>query len=71
MLIHVVKRGETIYTIAAQYGVTPYDIISTNELTNPDRLVPGQTLVILFPDQIYITRAGDTIYSIALANNTS
>jgi len=46
MLIHVVKPGENLYRIAKIYNTTPEKIIKTNELTNPDRLVIGQTIVI-------------------------
>jgi spore germination protein len=45
--IHVVRQGQSIYTIARQYGVSPQSIISDNELENPRQLVVGQTLVIM------------------------
>ena len=47
MIIHVVKPGDSVYTIAKRYGVTPLKIIEDNELTNPNDLVIGQTLVIV------------------------
>ena len=47
MTIHVVKPGESVYSIAQLYRVTPIKIISDNELENPAQLVIGQTLVIL------------------------
>lgn len=47
MVIYVVKLGDTIYTIAAQYGVSAAKIIEENQLTNADNLVTGQTIVIL------------------------
>ena len=34
-------------------------------LTSPGSLVPGQTLVILFPTLTHTVRGGETIYSIA------
>lgn len=46
LAIHVVKPGESIYSIAKIYGVSPNRIISENELTNPNALVVGQTIVI-------------------------
>ncbi len=43
---HTVSSGDTLSTIAQQYGVTIADIIEANDLTNPDRLSIGQTLLI-------------------------
>lgn len=64
MTIHVVRPGETVYSIAAMYGVSARDVIQYNELDEPNRLVLGQTIVILFPRRVHIVEAGDTIYSI-------
>lgn len=47
LIIHVVKPGDSIYTIARTYGVTPESIIRNNEIQNPNRLVVGQTVVIM------------------------
>jgi spore germination protein len=46
VLIHVVHRGETIYSIAHAYGVSSASIIQVSQPPHPDRLVPGQTLLI-------------------------
>ena len=46
MIIHVVKSGENLYSISKIYNTTPEKIIKDNELTEPNRLVIGQTLVI-------------------------
>ena len=46
-ILHTVATGETLLTIARQYGVTVNDILSANtDITNPNRIVPGQELVI-------------------------
>ncbi|WP_424237989.1 glycosyl hydrolase family 18 protein [Bhargavaea ginsengi] len=45
-MIHVVRQGDSLYTIARQYGVPAADIASANELPDPDVLVVGQALVI-------------------------
>lgn len=71
MVIHVVKPGENIYTIAAQYNVSPQKIISDNELANPNVLVPGQTLVILMPEEVYTVMPGDSLEDIARQFNTT
>ncbi|NLK40349.1 MAG: LysM peptidoglycan-binding domain-containing protein, partial [Clostridiales bacterium] len=65
MVIHTVQSGETIQSIARQYGVPPGRIINDNELESPETLVPGQTLVILFPSETYVVQGGDTLYTIA------
>lgn len=46
MIIYVVKEGDTIYSIAREFNKNPEALISENELTNPNRLVVGQTIVI-------------------------
>lgn len=43
---YVVKYGDTLSSIAAQYGVTVQQIIDANSLQNPDLLLPGQELII-------------------------
>ena len=71
MIIHVVQPGETIYSIANRYNVSPQKIIIDNELTNPNVLVPGQTLVILIPDMVHIVQPGETLADIARRYNTT
>jgi spore germination protein len=71
MIIHTVQAGETINSIAKRYNVSPQKIIRDNELKNPGNLVTGQTLVILFPDQVHIVKPGETLEEIARANNTT
>jgi murein DD-endopeptidase MepM/ murein hydrolase activator NlpD len=43
---HTVGRGETIYHIAHEYGVTPERLMAVNGLGNPRELHVGQMLVI-------------------------
>ncbi len=45
-VIHVVKRGETLGTIAASYGVTVAAIIRANNINNPNLIVTGTKLTI-------------------------
>lgn len=68
MIIHVVRSGETIYSIARNYGVTPLSIIQNNDLGPQTKLVVGQTLVILYADRVYTVKEGDTLTSIAEQN---
>jgi len=43
---HVVQPGETLRGIARQYGVTTEELISLNQLSDPNRIVVGQRLKI-------------------------
>lgn len=65
MRIHVVKSGESIYTIAQQYRVSAEKIISDNELANPGQLVVGQTIVIQEGTRSHMVQPGESLYSIA------
>lgn len=69
--IYVVKPGDSIYTIGRQFGVSPEKIIRDNEITNPGRLVVGQSLVILRDNFRYTVVAGDSLYSIARKYGTT
>lgn len=44
--VHVVQPGETLTSIAAQYGVSPQAIMQANDMENPNRIVSGQRLTI-------------------------
>lgn len=61
MLIHVVEQGETINSIAEKYNTSAQLIIYNNEIQNPNNLVVGQTIVILFPQVIHTVEEGDTV----------
>ena len=65
MTIHVVKAGDTMDTIASQYGVSRERIIIENELPNPDKLIIGQSIGIRVPDTVYTVVEGDTLTSVA------
>jgi putative chitinase len=44
--IHIVRRGETLYSIARRYGTTVWAIAAANNLHNPNVIYAGQRLVI-------------------------
>ena len=71
MDIHVVKSGDTLYSIALQHGVPMSQLILDNQLPEPDRLVVGQAIVIQYPEQTYTVQAGDTLFSIAATHQTT
>ena len=44
---HTVRRGDTLYAIARGHGVSPQRLIAANpQITDPNRIFPGQTIVI-------------------------
>jgi spore germination protein len=65
MQIHVVKRNESLTTIARTYQTTVQDIVEANELPNPNNLVIGQSIVIPIVGRFYFVQSGDSLYSIA------
>ena len=65
MVIYVVQPGDTLESIAREYGVPVSRIISQNELGSNTNLAVGQTLVIQYPEQIYTVQSGDTLEKIA------
>lgn len=71
MIIHIVQPEETIYSIAEQYGQNVDVLIRNNDVVDPNNLVVGQAILILFPDQTYIVQEGDTLANIAENNNIS
>jgi len=65
MLIHVVTRGETIYSIAAAYGVDPQRLMWDNGIGAEGALAVGQALLLLFPRQFHAVQEGDSLTAIA------
>ncbi|MGH4117391.1 glycoside hydrolase family 18 protein [Clostridium sp.] len=66
MIIHVVKSGESLYSISRLYNVSFNKIAVDNELADPNRLIVGQTLVILGGVRTHIVASGQTFYTIAV-----
>lgn len=71
MVIHVVRQGDSVYSIGRRYGVPASKIISDNELENPERLVIGQTLVVLADNISHTIQSGETLYSLARRYGTT
>ena len=61
MYIHTVKEGETVYSIAEKYGVSPSKIIENNLIAQPSKLIVGEELLILVPTRTYSVRNGDSL----------
>ena len=47
--IRIVKRGESLMSIAAEYGVTPQAITHANNIADPNLIRVGQRLIIPRP----------------------
>src|SRR5262245_20066755 len=43
---HVVARGETLFSIAQQYGTTVDAMAAANNIANPSQIFAGQTLIV-------------------------
>jgi spore germination protein len=65
MQIHVIRRNESLTSIARAYHTTVNDIIEANELPNPNDLVVGQSIVIPIIGRFYFVQPGDSLFSIA------
>jgi LysM repeat protein len=48
-ITYVVRAGDTLFGIAAEYGVSVEDLMRANDLTDPNFLTLGQTLTIPVP----------------------
>ena len=71
MEIYTVRAGDTIFSIARQFGVPEARIVSDNLITEPTRLTVGESLIIRYPTQTYTVRGGDTLSSISAETGTS
>ena len=80
---YVVRRGDTLFSIARRFGTTIGAIAQANGISNPRYIRAGQRLMIpgaypaCAPPQavpgttVYIVRRGDTLYSIARRYHTT
>ena len=69
---YVVKRGDTLYSIALDYNVSVDELKNINNLTS-NLLNIGQVLKIPteLDETIYVVKSGDNLYSIANRYNTT
>ncbi len=47
MSIYIVQNGDTLWKIAKKYNTSIDDIIMVNDIENPDKIYPGERLLIL------------------------
>ena len=71
-LYYTVKKGDSPYYIAKEYGVDYKVLLALNGLDEEDYIYPNQTIIV--PDKdvnIYMTRDNDTIDDIVKRYDTS
>ena len=70
---HIVQWGENLSYIAARYGTTVHAIVQANSIPNPNRIYPGQRLIIpcgstygpAYGCTYYTVQYGDTLSGLA------
>ncbi|WP_259779893.1 LysM peptidoglycan-binding domain-containing M23 family metallopeptidase [Aestuariispira ectoiniformans] len=67
---HVVRKGQTLYSIARAYGTPLRTIITANNLTPPYKLQTGQRLTIP-KARVHVVKRGDTVYAISRQYNVA
>lgn len=65
MEVHVVKSGDSLWRISQTYGVSMKQVIDANEISNPDRIVVGQALVIPEKERYHTVQSGESLWSIS------
>ncbi|MBD9845987.1 LysM peptidoglycan-binding domain-containing protein [Enterococcus faecalis] len=70
---HVVQYGETLSSIAYQYGTDYQTLAALNGLTNPNLIYPGQVLKVngSVVSNVYTVQYGDNLSSIAAKLDTT
>ncbi|MDR2094157.1 MAG: M23 family metallopeptidase [Treponema sp.] len=72
--MYIVKKGDTLYSIARSYGIKDTDIMKLNGIKDPQKLQLGQRLKIRIADtpvkagpvfEEYKVKGGDNLYRIA------
>jgi murein DD-endopeptidase MepM/ murein hydrolase activator NlpD len=56
-VVHVVKKGETVYRIARAYGVAPADLLEENGIVDPKQVAVGSELFV--PGAIRVIEVGE------------
>jgi len=78
--VHIVQRGDTLYSIARRYGTTVSALVQANGLRNPNRIYVGQRLVIpgtaaasssSSSGSVHVVQRGENLFRIALRYGTT
>ncbi len=79
-VIHVVRQGETLFSIARRYGTSVEAICAANGIADPARIYAGQRLVIPTSNvsaapaaagTTHVVQPGENLYRIALRYGTT
>lgn len=71
MVIHTVRAGETLYSIAARYGVDPELLRVNNGVAEGGMLAVGQTLVVQAVRTFHVVQSGESLLSVAASYGIS
>ncbi|MBW7573519.1 LysM peptidoglycan-binding domain-containing protein [Caproiciproducens faecalis] len=71
MVIHVVRQGDSVYSLSSRYGVSIQKIIADNSLEDTERLMIGQAIVVDADSVNHTVTPGESLYSIARRYNTT
>ncbi|MCY6484751.1 glycoside hydrolase family 18 protein [Clostridium aestuarii] len=69
MQIHVVRPGDSLWSISMLYGIPLKQLIQANEVPNPTNLVPGQALVIPIWGKFHWVQPGESLFDISRQYN--
>ena len=64
-MIYIVSPGDSVFSVASAFSVSPDRLRYDNQLDATDTLVIGQALLVLIPQTIHQVIPGDTALSIA------
>lgn len=67
--IHVVKPGESLFTISQTYRISANVLIQANQISNSNNLVIGQTIVIPITGGYRFVQPGESLYTIGREYN--
>ncbi|GEM_PF-4969579 len=70
---HVVKPGETVYSLARLYGLSVEELMAINKIQDPGRVrsgsvlnvTPAATVPVITGETLHTVRPGETLYSLA------
>ncbi len=69
---YVIEKGDTIYSIARQYNISPSYLLRLNGLNENDVIYPGETIFVPREDvSFYITSSDDTLNDVVRALGAS
>jgi lipoprotein NlpD len=69
--VHVIQRGDTMYSVARQYGLDYRELAAWNNIVNPTAIRLGDTLRLTRPDSAATTTASTTPMTTDVGNQTT